>query len=182
MKTSRRRFHSAALGAAAASLPLVSSQARAAAPPSPSSPARNPRYAKLDEILRRPVLKKNLFSSPVIIESLELLRLNNSFLCRVRSRDGAEGISVAHSTMNTLFPIFLRNLQPFFPGKDARELDLILTELDAVDGEGASRVDAIPPLSDQIVARHGDTWQLGRHRIRCGDATTREDVEVRSRC
>jgi L-alanine-DL-glutamate epimerase-like enolase superfamily enzyme len=28
--------------------------------------------------------------------------------------------------MNTLFPIFLRNLQPFFIGKDARELDLIL--------------------------------------------------------
>jgi L-alanine-DL-glutamate epimerase-like enolase superfamily enzyme len=129
MKTSRRRFHSAALGAAAASLPLVCSQARGAAPPSPSSPTRNPRYAKLDEILRQPVLKKHLFSSPVIIESLELLRLNNSFLCRVRSRDGAEGISVAHSTMNTLFPIFLRNLQPFFPGKDARELDLILDKV-----------------------------------------------------
>jgi L-alanine-DL-glutamate epimerase-like enolase superfamily enzyme len=47
----------------------------------------------------------------------------------VRSRDGAEGISVAHSGMNTLFPIFLRNLQPFFQGKDARELDLILDKV-----------------------------------------------------
>ncbi len=87
------------------------------------------RYAKLDEILKQPVLKKQLFSAPVVIESLELLRLNNSFLCRVRSRDGAEGISVGHSGMSTLFPIFLKNLRPFFLGKDARELDLILEKV-----------------------------------------------------
>jgi L-alanine-DL-glutamate epimerase-like enolase superfamily enzyme len=68
-------------------------------------------------------------TAPVIIESVDLLRLGNNFLCRVRSRDGAEGISVAHSGMSTLFPIFLRNLQPFFLGKDARELDLILDKV-----------------------------------------------------
>ena len=58
-----------------------------------------------------------------------MLRFDNNFLCRVRSRDGAEGISVAHSGMSTLFPIFLKNLQPFFLGKDARELDLILEKV-----------------------------------------------------
>jgi L-alanine-DL-glutamate epimerase-like enolase superfamily enzyme len=124
MKTSRRLFNATALGSLGA-LPLLSPQHLPAAPPKASA-APNPRYAKLDEILRQPVLKKSLFSTPVIIETLELLRLGNSFLCRVRSRDGAEGISVGHSTMNTLYPIFLRNLQPFFLGKDARELDLIL--------------------------------------------------------
>jgi L-alanine-DL-glutamate epimerase-like enolase superfamily enzyme len=31
--------------------------------------------------------------------------------------------------MSTLFPIFLTNLQPFFIGKDARELDLILEKV-----------------------------------------------------
>jgi L-alanine-DL-glutamate epimerase-like enolase superfamily enzyme len=87
------------------------------------------RYARLDAILKQPVLKKQYFKSPVIIESVELLRLDGSYLCRVRSRDGAEGISVAHSTMNILFPIFLRNVQPFFLGKDARELDLILEKV-----------------------------------------------------
>src|SRR6185295_10892331 len=51
------------------------------------------------------------------------------FLCRVRSKDGAEGISVGHSGMSTLYPIFLKNLQPFFIGKDARELDLILEKV-----------------------------------------------------
>lgn len=87
------------------------------------------RFAKLDAILKEPVLKKELFSSPVIIESLDLLHLDGKYLCRVRSRDGAEGISVAHSTMDRLYPIFLRNLRPFFLGKDARELDLILEKV-----------------------------------------------------
>lgn len=87
------------------------------------------RYRKIDEALKQPVLKKQLFSSPVVIESVELLRSGDSFLCRVRSRDGAEGISVAHSGMSTLFPIFVKNLQPFFIGKDARELDLILEKV-----------------------------------------------------
>src|SRR5690606_9287352 len=84
---------------------------------------------KLGGILEQPVLDKRLFKTPIVIDSVELLRLNNSFLCRVRSRDGAEGISVAHSGMSTLYPIFLRNLQPFFLGKDARELDLILEKV-----------------------------------------------------
>lgn len=84
------------------------------------------RYALLDEALQKSVLKKELFSSPVIIESVELLRFEDSFLCRVRSVEGAEGISVGHSEMQVLWPLFLSKLQPFFVGQDARELDLIL--------------------------------------------------------
>ncbi len=87
------------------------------------------RHARLDEILRQPVLKKELFKDPVIIETLELLRYKGSFICRVRSKDGAEGISVGHSGLYTLFPIFLTNLRPFFIGQDARELDLILERI-----------------------------------------------------
>ncbi|MCW5976804.1 MAG: mandelate racemase/muconate lactonizing enzyme family protein [Bryobacteraceae bacterium] len=117
MKANRRGFLAAALGG----LPAAT-----AAATGPASSALSARYAKLDEILKQPVLKKGLFERPVIIETVELLRLGRSFLCRVRSRDGAEGISVAHSEMATLFPIFLNRLQPFFLGKDARELDLIL--------------------------------------------------------
>lgn len=123
MKVNRRRFLASTLGAGAAAVTLNSTSCQS---PGQRSAALAERYRRLDEILQQPVLKKDLFKAPVIIESLELLRLDNGFLCRVRSRDGAEGISVAHSTMNTLYPIFLRNLQPFFLGKDARELDLIL--------------------------------------------------------
>lgn len=89
-------------------------------------PRLQERFAHLDEILKKPVLKRHLFPAPVVLESVELLRTGNHFLCRVRSRDGAEGISVAHSEMRNLYPIFLRRLQPFFVGKDARDLDLIL--------------------------------------------------------
>ena len=119
MKTNRRGFVSTALAGAFASLPLSGA----------TDSAVNDRYRRLDEILKQPVLKKQLFRTPVIIETVELLRLDDSYLCRVRSRDGAEGISVAHSGMSTLFPIFLKNLQPFFIGKDARELDLILDKV-----------------------------------------------------
>ncbi len=79
------------------------------------------------------MLKRSLFSSPVLIDSLELLRLDGSFLCRVRSKDGAEGMSVAHAEMRNLYPIFLRRLRPFFLGKDARDLDRILERVFVYD-------------------------------------------------
>ncbi len=86
----------------------------------------NPNYTRLDAVLAQPVFKKELFTQPVIIESVELLRFEGSFLCRVRSRDGAEGISVAHDTMRLLYPIFVQRLQPFFVNQDARRLDELL--------------------------------------------------------
>jgi L-alanine-DL-glutamate epimerase-like enolase superfamily enzyme len=87
------------------------------------------RYAKLDEVLREPVLKHELFPAPVVIDSLELLRDGESFLCRVRSKDGAEGLSVGHSGLAVLYPLFVHNLRPFFLGKDARDLDLLLEKV-----------------------------------------------------
>lgn len=129
MRRTRRGFLSTA-GAASLASPLLSMPPRAAEGAGRKGPLDSEaRQARLLEILRQPVLKRELFPRPVIIKSVELLRWENSYLCRVRSTDGAEGISVAHSTMNRLYPIFLRNLQRFFPGKDARELDLILEKV-----------------------------------------------------
>jgi L-alanine-DL-glutamate epimerase-like enolase superfamily enzyme len=125
MKTNRRRFVKAnLLGGLAAALPL----SMAGETPS-GSKTLNPRYARLDEILKQPVLRRDLFTQPIIIETLELLRYKDDFLCRVRSRDGAEGLSVGHSGLKALYPIFLNNLQPFFIGKDARDLDLLLEKV-----------------------------------------------------
>jgi L-alanine-DL-glutamate epimerase-like enolase superfamily enzyme len=127
MKTNRRQFVKAnLLSGLTSALPL---SALCTGGPRSGSRGQNPRYAKLDEILRQPVLKRELFAIPVIIETLELLRYKDSFLCRVRSRDGAEGISVGHSGLNALYPIFVHNLQPFFIGKDARDLDLLLEKV-----------------------------------------------------
>ena len=126
MKANRRKFISTSIagGMAAAMVPLSYCGSEATSDGSLSDVKS--RYAKLDGILKQPVLKKELFAAPVIIETLELLRFENSFLCRVRSKDEAEGISVGHSELSTLFPVFVKKLQPYFIGQDARELDLIL--------------------------------------------------------
>lgn len=125
MKTNRRKFISTAVaGGLAAALPMSSCGTELSVSDSQSD--LKARYEKLDDILKQPVLKTELFSSAVIIDTLELLRFDNSFLCRVRSTDGAEGISVGHGELRTLYPLFINNLQKFFIGQDARELDLIL--------------------------------------------------------
>ena len=128
MKTNRRQFISTAIvGGLAATLPLTS---RGMSLPISNSEALKDKYARLDEILKQPVFKKEFFNSPVIIESLELLRYENSFLCRVRSKDGAEGISVGHSgQLRSQYPIFTNLLQPFFIGKDARDLDQLIEKV-----------------------------------------------------
>jgi L-alanine-DL-glutamate epimerase-like enolase superfamily enzyme len=128
MDINRRKFLSTTLaGGLASTLPLFSIGQTAS---SHASDEVQNRYDRLDQILKQPVFKKELFSSPVVIESLELLQHENSFLCRVRSKDGAEGISVGHSgQLRSLYPIFTINLQPFFINKDARDLDLILEKV-----------------------------------------------------
>lgn len=127
MKTTRRKFiATSVVGGLATAIPgfsCVSEQPKEAE-------KLNERYAILDEILKKPVLKKELFTTPVIIETLELLRFNNSFLCRVRSKDGAEGLSVSNNgSMISFYPIFVNRLQSYFIGKDARELESLLEEV-----------------------------------------------------
>ena len=125
--TTRRQFISSAVagGMAMSNLPLLSS-CSSGKNTSFSEAELKSRFDKLDQALKQPILKKELFSTPVIIDTLELLQFNNSYLCRVRSKDGAEGISVAHPDMPVFVPIFLRRLRAFFIGQDARELDLLL--------------------------------------------------------
>lgn len=85
----------------------------------------------LDQRLSRaseaPVLQVEGLDRPVTIASMELLRNRGEFLVRVRSRDGAEGLSVANSMhLIHTYPIFLNRVAPFFRDKDARELEPLL--------------------------------------------------------
>lgn len=123
MITNRRKFIATSLaGGVAAVLPFKAYGRQ-------TSTDKNSNYQKLDNVLKKPVLKKGLFTSPVIIEKLELLRYGNSFLCRVVSKDGAVGISVSNnSQMKSFYPVFVERLQPFFIGKDAIELESLLEE------------------------------------------------------
>ena len=87
-------------------------------------------YGRLDEALAQPVLKKEYFPEPVIIQSCDLLEYNGNYICRVRSASGAEGFCVGHNDrMPHLFPIQLMLVNPFFVGRDARDLDKLVEEV-----------------------------------------------------
>jgi len=87
-------------------------------------------YAKLDAALARPVLKKELFPGPVVIESCDLLEYNGNYVVRVRSTDGAEGYCVSHNyRMPHLYPMQVMRINPFFIGKDARNLDQLVEDV-----------------------------------------------------
>jgi L-alanine-DL-glutamate epimerase-like enolase superfamily enzyme len=120
MITNRRQFlaNAAAIGSGSALLPLTSCN------PAGKPDSDPPDYSALDDALAKPVLRRDLFPDPVIIESLELLRDRNSTICRVRSKDGAEGISIGHPFIaKNSYPMFTNLLQKNFLGKDARDLD-----------------------------------------------------------
>lgn len=134
MKTNRRKFISSAVtgGLGAATLSLYGSQPTNASPLPEDLRAR---YAKIDAVLKLPVLKTELFASPVIIESIEFLRDRNNFLCRVRSNDGAEGMSAGHGSISKKSWPVMSSLIERFSGKDARDLDaLIPTEIHGKSG------------------------------------------------
>jgi len=88
---------------------------------------RSANYEVLDKILEKPVLKQHVFPEPVNIENVELLRFKNNLICRVRSKDGVVGLSVGNNDqLQSLYPIFMNRLQPFFPGKDVCNWDKLV--------------------------------------------------------
>src|SRR6266850_2948636 len=116
MKISRRGFFSAGAGAGAFS--LVARQTNAA-------PARRDSSldTRLEQAAAKPVLRLAGLNSPIIIESIELFRKGREHFLRVRSQDGAEGISVDNGRADVLHPILNRLVIPYFIGKDARALE-----------------------------------------------------------
>jgi L-alanine-DL-glutamate epimerase-like enolase superfamily enzyme len=83
---------------------------------------------KLAAAMEAPVLRGELVREAVKIASVELLRNGGSYLVRVRSASGATGYADAHSSvMSAAYPILLKKVAPFFVGKDARELEALLT-------------------------------------------------------
>ncbi len=116
----RRAFFSSVLGAGSAlSLPFAAH----------AESDGGTDWAALDRAAAAPVLKTTGFDSPVVLQSVELLRYEANFLCRVRSRDGAEGLSVSNNDqMAALYPIFMKRVRPFFVNKDARDLENLIDQ------------------------------------------------------
>lgn len=69
------------------------------------------------------------------------------------------------------------------------DFDLALTGFDAdalaelmagdePDAEGNTDDDAVPEVGETPISRPGDVWELGNHRVLCGDATDPKSYEV----
>jgi L-alanine-DL-glutamate epimerase-like enolase superfamily enzyme len=125
MHPTRRDIFKAGLATAAAAV-LPSATAHAAHRSlSPANLRAN--FAKCNAAAALPVFKRELFPDPVVIDTIELLHYKKSWLCRVRSKDGAEGISISNAQqMETLYPIFVERIAPFFIGQDVRDLERLL--------------------------------------------------------
>jgi len=118
--TSRREFLKAG---SAAGLMLGASRLDAAQ-------AVKPRAGDLARLMTAPVLRRELLTSPVRIESIDLIKAGDQFLVRARSTDGAIGMGVGHpDVLELTTPILARKVAPFFVKKDARDLETLLDEL-----------------------------------------------------
>ncbi len=61
-------------------------------------------------------------------------------------------------------------------GFSIAEIDFTLEQAEEAKAEAVPAADVIPPLPARPVTRHGELWQLGRHRLLCGDARSAEDL------
>ncbi|MHC4464876.1 MAG: hypothetical protein ACYS30_26115 [Planctomycetota bacterium] len=60
---------------------------------------------KLEKAAGAPILHLDGLNSPLLIESIELLQKEREYFVRVRSKDGAEGMSATNSRAAYLYPI-----------------------------------------------------------------------------
>lgn len=84
----------------------------------------------LARVAAEPVLETSALTEPAVVQSVELLRNGGDFIVRIRTRDGAEGLSIPNaSRLIDAYPIFLNRVAPFLIGKDLRSWEAHLTEL-----------------------------------------------------
>jgi L-alanine-DL-glutamate epimerase-like enolase superfamily enzyme len=120
----RRSLVAGALGAG------VAAMADTTRTESKKAPRTNPKPEELDRAAAAPVLRTDRLKSPVIIESIRLLRKDKDYIVHVRSKDGAEGVALTNPPRAQYLDHVLNQLViPFFIGKDARDLDKLLRGL-----------------------------------------------------
>ena len=62
-----------------------------------------------------PVLRRERLGDPIVIESVELLRRDDQFFVRVRSKDGAEGIALTNrNVVRHIYPLLATRVMPRF--------------------------------------------------------------------
>ena len=74
----------------------------------------------------------SFFTTPVKIESIDLLLAHGQYFLRTRSADGAEGI-IRTKDIADYVDILAHRVRPHFLGKDARDLEQLVDEVYAED-------------------------------------------------
>ena len=68
------------------------------------------------------------------------------------------------------------NLDLDLTGFDFKELDDLLKETeDSI--KGLTEEDLVPAIPEEPITKKGDLWQLGNHRLLCGDSTNEDDYK-----
>ncbi|SFL16332.1 L-alanine-DL-glutamate epimerase [Paenibacillus sp. 1_12] len=86
----------------------------------------NVSIADLEAAANSTVLNVEGITSPLIIESMEMLFNNGLYFLRTRTTDGSEGVAVASERAAYLYPLLKQLIIPYFIGKDARDLEKLL--------------------------------------------------------
>jgi len=81
-----------------------------------------------------------------------------------------------------LLPLELKDLQDMnfdlsLLGFDSEELDKLLNGEEAV-ADGMTDPDEVPETPEVPVSKRGEIYQLGQHRLMCGDSTKAEDIQT----
>jgi DNA modification methylase len=63
-------------------------------------------------------------------------------------------------------------------GFEACEVDIVLDDAAAANAPDHSLDDEIPPLAQRSITKLGDLWQLGGHRLLCGDALSAASYDL----
>ena len=93
--------------------------------------------------------------------------------------------SLAHNRTQELGgydePLLLENLidlkeDLFATGYTSEDIDLLNEKLDG-GYKHSEKDDRVPEVQKIAITKPGELWLLGRHRLLCGDATKKEDVE-----
>ncbi len=127
MQCQRRSFLTGAIGAGAVGLiGSACSDGRTAR----NEVSQDPNVQDIDRAAAAPVLKLEGLQSPVIVQSIRLLKKDTEYFVHVKSKEGAEGVAVTNPPRAEYLDEILKQLViPFFIGKDARDLENLLWEL-----------------------------------------------------
>jgi DNA modification methylase len=117
-------------------------------------------------------------------ETVPVIRLDHMSEAQKRAYILADNKLAEKAGWDTeILAIELQNLMEFdldfdisITGFDMPEIDVLISGLDAKPSK-PDPADAVPEVADRAVTRLGDVWQIGPHRLICGDSINPETYE-----